>query len=108
VNDLRNSKAKELIKELQEYGVECIAHDPYLTKKEVKEEFGILNISKKDLNNYSSIFNGIVLVTSHNEFMKLNFKTMKKLCKEKPIFYDVRNMFNKERIEKEGFLYKSL
>jgi UDP-N-acetyl-D-galactosamine dehydrogenase len=108
VNDLRNSKAKELIKELQEYGVECIAHEPYLGKREVREEFGIQNISKKEFEKYRREFKGIILVTAHNEFRNLNIKNMKSLCKDNPIFYDVRTMFDKRSIEKEGFIYKSL
>lgn len=108
VNDMRNSKAKELIKELKEFGIDIDAHDPYLTKEEVKKEFGVRNLSKEEFKSLKKTYKGIILATSHNEFKKLNFKKMAELCKEKPIFYDVKNLFEKNKIEKEGFFYKSL
>jgi len=108
VNDMRNSKARELINELKEFGIHVDAHDPYLTKDEVKEEFGVENLSKDEFIKSKETYKGIILCTSHREFANLNFVKMKELCKESPIFYDVRSMFKKEVVELAGFSYKSL
>ncbi|MCA9496641.1 MAG: nucleotide sugar dehydrogenase [Nanoarchaeota archaeon] len=108
VNDMRNSKAKELIKELEEFGIEVEAFDPYLTKEEVIKEFNINNLNTQEFQNKKEEYKGIILVTSHKEFLNLNYEMLKFICKEKPIFYDVRAISNKEKIEEMGFLYKKL
>jgi len=108
VNDMRNSKAKELIKELKEFGIEVDAHDPYLENEDVKGIFGVKNLSKNDFKNLKNKYCGIILATSHKEFLSLDFKNMKTLCVSSPIFYDIRNIFSKDVVEKEGFKYKSL
>ena len=106
VNDMRNSKAKELIKELKEFGIKVLAHDQYLSKEEVENEFGVENLTKEELSKHK--YSGIILATAHKEFLNLDFKNLKSLCNPHPIFYDIRTIFSKKIIEKEGFNDKSL
>lgn len=108
VNDMRNSKAKELIKELREFGIEIEAYDPYLNKTEVMKEFKVNNLNTGEFQNKKEEYSGIILVTSHKEFSNLNYEMLKYICKEKPIFYSVRSLSNKRELENLGFLYKEL
>lgn len=108
VNDMRNSKAKDLIEELREYDIEIDAHDPYLTNEEVQKVFKVKNIQKEEFSKHQEQYDGIILATSHREFENMNLKKMRELCKSSPIFYDIRNMLSKEDIEKAGFVYKGL
>lgn len=105
VNDMRNSKARELIKELKEFEIECVGYDPYLTKEEVLREFEIENIKLEEYENY---FEGIILVTAHKEFLELDYKLLRDLCKENPIFYDIRSKFDLEKLKTLGFECKNL
>jgi UDP-N-acetyl-D-galactosamine dehydrogenase len=105
VNDMRNSKVKELIRELKEFNIICVAHDPYLYKEDTNKYFGIEN---KNLENTKEEYDGIILAVSHKEFKEYNLEFLKQLCKKEPIFYDIKNMFKAEELKKHGFLNKTL
>jgi UDP-N-acetyl-D-mannosaminuronate dehydrogenase len=56
----------------------------------------------------SSKYDGIVLVTAHKEFKEISLDKFKEVCLGKPVFYDIKNMFESDEIEDKGFLYKGL
>ena len=108
VNDMRNSKAKELIQELKEFGIKIYGHDPHLTKEEVFNEFNIVNITKKELTKYKNQFDGIIHATAHNEFKNITTNKIKELCNDKPIFYDIKAIFDLNKLREIGFKCKDL
>ncbi len=108
VNDMRNSKVRNIIQELHEFGVEVIGHDPYLTKEEVLNEFKIKNISKKDFSKYKKKFDAIILATQHNEFKNLDLNKIFTLCTKNPVFYDIKGIYNPSAMRNIGFNYKRL
>ena len=60
-SDVRNSKVKDLIYELREYGCEVEIYDPRASREDITREFG-----KILFNNPQSFFDVIVLAVSHN------------------------------------------
>ncbi len=49
VSDYRNSRIKNLIDELKNYGVDVYGHDPLLTEDIILKEFGVRNCEDVDL-----------------------------------------------------------
>jgi len=107
VKDSRNSKVAELIRELQDYGIDVYLYEPTLTYNELGGEF---NIDKKhfikDINKLKKM-NGICFAVNHRKFSKLNLNSFKKLCTSSAIFYDIKGVYIDTPVQKY-FTYKSL
>ena len=98
--DIRNSKVFDLIKELEKWGLKLVLIDPWANKKEVKEEYGYILSNLND----SLKVDSIIFAVGHNQFKKLSPKKIRTLCKgKKPILGDLKSIFQKEKLESEGF-----
>ena len=95
-DDDRNTPTLSLIKDLEQKGIQYEIHDSYI--KEYKSDINSL-IKNKD---------ALILMTAHDEYKSLDIKEIKKLMKQKPIIIDGRNVFNKEKAKKVGFVYKGI
>ncbi len=86
--DIRNTKVVDLISSLEEYNLKVKVYDPLANEKEVLNEYGIISLRKLP----KEKFDCIVLAVSHQEFIYLDFDSLKK---ENSIIYDVKNILNK-------------
>jgi UDP-N-acetyl-D-galactosamine dehydrogenase len=94
--DIRNSKAIDVITNLQDYGAEVTAYDPWVDPKEVLEEYGI--VSHLNLKNtLETEFDAVILTVAHQEFLDIDFN---KLIKKSGIVYDVKGVLPKHNIDK--------
>jgi UDP-N-acetyl-D-galactosamine dehydrogenase len=103
VPDYRNSKAKELIKELKEFGINIYGYDPYLNKKEVMSYFGVENLSLDELKDKNDFFDGAILVTPHKDFLNLFEEDFENQFKENSVLYDIKNFVPKKDFKKIKF-----
>jgi UDP-N-acetyl-D-galactosamine dehydrogenase len=85
--DVRNTKIIDVITILKEYGINVTVFDPWANSSEVKFEYDLTICSTKPANKYDAI----VLGVSHNEFKKLNYKS---LLKKNSVLYDVKGIIN--------------
>jgi UDP-N-acetyl-D-glucosamine/UDP-N-acetyl-D-galactosamine dehydrogenase len=65
--DIRNSKVIDVIRELQEYGVECHVHDPEADPDETLHEYGIRLCSWEAL----PAADALILAVAHRSFLEL-------------------------------------
>lgn len=86
--DIRNSKAIDVIRELQSFGTDVEVYDPHADKQEVKHEYG-LSLTTLLNRKYAAI----VLAVSHDEFKKLDWSSIKN---ENTIIYDVKGFLDKD------------
>ena len=101
VPDARNSKVADLIKELEEYGIQVSVYDPVADPKEVERYYGI-NLMKALKEN--APYDGIVVAVKHKEFLNLKPEHFKEIAKENPVLVDVKGIYPKEELAKE-FIY---
>ncbi|ASK30384.1 UDP-N-acetyl-D-galactosamine dehydrogenase [Chryseobacterium sp. T16E-39] len=83
--DVRNTKAADVIKGLEEYSLEVTTYDPWANPKEVAHEYNICSVDQ--VNEIEGRFDAIVLTVSHNEFLDLD---LSKFLKEGGVVYDVK------------------
>lgn len=93
--DIRNSKAIDVITNLEEYGAEVTTFDPWADKEEVKKEYSIKSLS--ELNNKTDKFDAIILTVAHKEFLNLEFKNY---LSDNGIIYDVKGVLHKRSVNK--------
>ncbi|MBZ9626677.1 nucleotide sugar dehydrogenase [Psychroflexus sp. CAK57W] len=91
--DTRNTKAIDVIEELQTYNMHVDVCDPWANKEEVKTLFGIDLLRCNEIN---STYDSIVLAVSHREFLKLDFSALKN---EKAIIFDVKSFLPTDIID---------
>lgn len=88
--DIRNSRAIDVIRELQSFGADVEVYDPHADAREVKHEYN-LNLTA-DLN---KAYSAIVLAVSHTEFKNLNWAVIRNT---KTIVYDVKGFLEKSTV----------
>ena len=89
--DIRNSKVPVIYHDLKSFGLNVDIYDPYADPKEVYAEFGI-NLLDKIEKNYELI----VLAVSHENFISLDFK---KLKKQNSIIFDLKSVLDKSIVD---------
>ena len=93
--DIRNSRVIDIVRELEEFGVNVETYDPWADPKEVKKEYGIDLISKEHLRN-NGYYDAVVLAVSHNNFLELDYQLLKN---NQTIIYDVKGMLPKDIVD---------
>ena len=91
--DVRNTKAVDLVHELEDYGANVTIFDPHANPKEVNMEYNLQ--SRKVVP--AEKFDAIVLAVAHEEFQQLPLENIKK---QKSIVYDVKNFLDSKQVDK--------
>ncbi len=91
--DVRNTKVVDVVKNLEDYGINVTIYDPWANPEEVMHEYGL----KTTQNLPNEKFDAIVLSVAHNEFKDLNLDDLKK---ENSVVYDVKG-FYKDKADKK-------
>ncbi len=103
VADTRQAPAQEIIKELNEYGVELYGYDPLLSK--IEQEFGIKAVSHlRDLTGIDCL----ILNVNHNVFRQITLSGLKTIMSHDLVLIDVHGFFDETEARQMGFRYKSL
>lgn len=89
--DIRNSKAIDVIRELQSFNLEVDVYDPHASKAEVAEEYGIELVSSIN-NNYGAVIHAV----AHKSFQEeINWE---ELSNTGAVIYDVKSVIDKKYI----------
>ncbi len=92
--DIRNTRAIDIIRELESYSVNVDIFDPWASAEEVKNEYGVdLTTEKENLkNNYDAV----ILAVSHKEFKELD---LSQFVNGKHVKFDVKSILDKKNID---------
>jgi UDPglucose 6-dehydrogenase len=104
-DDIREAPSIYIIKMLKQKGAKIKAYDPKAMKK-MEQIFPDIEYCE---NPYEVVKNSdcLVILTEWDEFKKLDLKKVKRLLNQ-PIIIDGRNIFEPKKMEKLGFIYKSI
>lgn len=103
--DTRNTKVIDIVRELEEYGINPVITDPIADQTETKQIYGILFT---DINEIKDM-DAVILAVPHDEYKQLDNHFFKQLYKnaehEIKIMMDIKGLFHKKELEQAGFLY---
>jgi len=92
--DIRNSRAIDIIRELETYDVDVDLYDPWASKEEVKHEYNLdLLTSTSSL---KANYDAIILAVSHNQFLELDLTDFKS---EIGVIFDVKSLLPKQIVD---------
>lgn len=122
--DVRNTKVIDIIKELEEYGIEVKVVDPVADKDDLWREYKIVPCKTDELADLDTI----IVAVPHEEFKCFKLEDLKKMYRKtinvdlmdevaattdiaernidsRYVLIDVKGIFNREEAEKLGYLY---
>lgn len=92
VPDLRNSRVIDVIRELEEFGVQVQVTDPYASPEEAKEEY---NVELVDFDNLDSA-DAVILAVPHKYYLDKGWDEYSKLFhSEEGIIVDIKSKLDK-------------
>jgi len=102
VPDLRNTKVVDIVRELEEYGIEVRIHDPLADAAEARQYYG-LELSEMDrLNGVDAV----IVAVMHATFKKMGLSKIASLCADKmPVVIDLKGMFNPADARAQNIIY---
>jgi len=98
--DFRNSKIIDVFNELKRWGADVVVVDPWVDQVKLQKEHQIKlgNIDKDNK------VDSLIVAVGHNEFRALSAKELRSYCNgSRPVIGDVKSIYNKEELIKEGF-----
>ena len=101
--DIRNSKVEDIIRRLNEYGIEPLVVDPWANKEDARREYGV------DLRNLDEIqyADCVIVAVAHKEFREMTMDALDALYgdnkhKER-VLIDVKGVFDKKTLKDRGY-----
>jgi UDPglucose 6-dehydrogenase len=104
-DDVRLSPAIELCQRLQKEGARLRVHDPRAMEKAKALLRDVEYVD--DMNEVAEGCDALIVATEWPEFRKLDLERTRKALSH-PIMFDGRNLFDREEMERLGFIYKSV
>ena len=104
--DVRNSRAIDVVRLLGDYGISVQIVDPVVNPVELEKSFGLKIINKRDISNADCL----VFLVAHDEFINFTIDELKHFCSgiDDPLIFDIKNIYDGEKLKKSGFNYWSL
>jgi UDP-N-acetyl-D-glucosamine/UDP-N-acetyl-D-galactosamine dehydrogenase len=98
VPDIRNSKVVDIIRELNEFGVETYVHDPLVAHEDALHEYGL------KLTNWDSLpaADAVIVAVPHQEFLNLGTPGLMKKVVRNGCVIDIKAVLDAEALRKEG------
>lgn len=100
--DTRNTKVIDIVKELNEYGIDPAISDPVADADEAKKLYGIKFMDIESIKDMDAV----ILAVAHTEFMSLAIEEVDKLYGTgKKVMLDLKGLLNRNEYEIAGYSY---
>lgn len=103
--DTRNSKVDDIIKRLNEYGIEPIVVDPWASERDAMREYGVELTPLHEVKDADCV----IVAVAHNEFKALRLDDIKKLYRvsadNEKVLIDVKGIYSVKDLNNSGMDY---
>lgn len=99
--DTRNSKVDDIIKRLNEFGIEPVVVDPWASERDALHEYGVTLTKLEDVHDADCV----IVAVAHDEFKHLTLNGIKGLYKQEAgekVLIDVKGLYKIEDLDKSG------
>jgi len=96
VSDIRNSKVPDIIRELAEFGIEALVHDPHANADETHHEYGLRLSQLPELR----ALDALVIAVAHKEYLAMGDKLLAPL-RDGGIVVDVKSVLDPQKVTSE-------
>ena len=103
--DTRNSKVDDIIKRLNEYGIEPTVVDPWASERDAMREYNVKLTLLAEVKDADCV----IVAVAHNEFKALSLADIKKLYKKsedkEKVLIDVKGIYSVKDLKSSGMDY---
>lgn len=102
--DTRNTKVIDIVKELNEFGIQPLIADGAADATEAQKLYGIKFCSMDEIKNMDAV----VIAVAHNEFQKLSKRDVEDMFNSQnqiKILIDIKGIFDSKEFEEDEFIY---
>ena len=104
--DTRNSKVDDIIRNLNEYGIEPIVVDPWASDRDAMHEYGVMLTKLEDVKNADCV----IAAVAHDVFKQLSLDDIKKLYRadlttSQRVLIDVKGLYRVADLKVSGLSY---
>lgn len=101
--DTRNTKVIDIVRELQEYGIDPVITDPVADTKEAGREYGVTFAQENEMRDMDAV----ILAVAHEEYTHLTREKLSSYYKagQTKILADLKGILNKAEYEGAGYSY---
>lgn len=103
--DTRNSKVDDIIKRLNEYGIEPTVVDPWASERDAMREYGVELTPLHEVKDADCV----IVAVAHNEFKALRLDDIKKLYRvladNEKVLIDVKGIYSVKDLKNSGMDY---
>ncbi|NER40033.1 MAG: nucleotide sugar dehydrogenase [Oscillatoria sp. SIO1A7] len=103
VPDLRNSRIPDILKELQQFSINALIHDPLANAQQAQREYGVKLVEWQHLSN----IDGLILAVPHKFYLDLPQAELLKCLRSPAVFMDVKSVLDPATLP-QGVQYWSL
>jgi UDP-N-acetyl-D-galactosamine dehydrogenase len=102
ITDLRNSKVIDIVRELKDYGVETLIHDPLASAEEAHRLYGITLVRLEEIRNVDAV----IVAVAHKAYRDLGLSAIHALCRDDcHVLIDVKGTFDLQEVQRLGIHY---
>ena len=103
VPDLRNTKVVDIVRELCDFRMHVLVHDPLASPEEAREEYGLTLVPCEAL----SDLDALIIAVNHDAFKCLSLEEIATWFRPsvEPILVDVKGVFSRAEAETAGYRY---
>jgi len=87
-NDIRNSKVPDILRELRQFGIDAIVHDPLANAREAMHEYGVRLAPLEEMDRLDAL----VLAVSHKWYFDLGQARLSGLIRDGGVLADVKSV----------------
>jgi len=93
--DLRNTRVVDLVAEFQGFNCNVDVYDPWVSKEEAKQEYGITPVDAPQPGHYDAI----LLAVAHNEFTQMGVEAIRAFGKSNHVLFDIKYILEADQVD---------
>jgi UDP-N-acetyl-D-glucosamine/UDP-N-acetyl-D-galactosamine dehydrogenase len=102
-SDIRNSRVPDIVRELRQFGIEAMVHDPLVKPADATREHGVRPVAFDEL----AELDGLILAVSHKWYLGLGQSKLLAMLRDGGVLVDVKSALDPAKLER-GIHYWSL
>lgn len=103
--DVRNSKVVDIVRRLEEYGIEPMVTDPWASSDDTMREYGIRLQKIDEINEVDCI----IIAVAHRQYRERNITDLKKMYRivndDEKVLLDVKGIYEIDALNEAGISY---
>ena len=93
--DIRNTRAIDIVRELQGYHAQVDVYDPWANDEEMQNEYGVTPITTLQPGSYDAV----ILAVAHRQFQDMGTARIRALGKSSHVLFDVKGLLPADQVD---------